>query len=50
MHAQVVLPVGVLAFVGLKWYHRSRRRQRQRDEKQIVRQGLRSQDIRDLNV
>ncbi|CAL5219282.1 g1085 [Coccomyxa viridis] len=47
---QVVLPVAVLAFAGLKWYHRSRRRRRQREEKQIVRQGSRSQDIRDLNV
>ncbi len=50
LHAQVVLPVAVLAFAGLKWYHRSRRRRRQREEKQIVRQGSRSQDIRDLNV
>ncbi len=49
-YAQVVLPVAVLAFAGFKWYHRSRRRRRQREEKQIVRQGSRSQDIRDLNV
>lgn len=49
LYPQIVLPVGVLAFVGLKWYHRSRRRRRQREEKHIVRQGSR-QDIRDLNV
>ena len=49
LYPQIVLPVGVLVFVGLKWYHRSRRRRRQREEKHIVRQGSR-QDIRDLNV
>lgn len=48
--AQILLPIGVLGFLGYKWYWRYYRpRQRLREEKH-VRSGTQAGDIRDLNV
>ncbi len=47
---QILLPIGVLGFLGYKWYWRYYRpRQRLKEEKQ-VRSGTQAGDIRDLNV
>ncbi|KAK9908714.1 hypothetical protein WJX75_001863 [Coccomyxa subellipsoidea] len=47
---QILLPIGVLGFLGYKWYWRYYRpRQRLREEKH-VRSGTQAGDIRDLNV